>query len=115
MTVIASCHCGEVRLSFPGLPEEAISCNCSHCAKKGFLLAFFPSDQVKVETGTDKLSTYSFNKHVIRHRFCPTCGTQVFAEGKMPDGSPATAVNLRCVDGVDISVLAIKEVDGRSY
>jgi hypothetical protein len=115
MTVIASCHCGDVQLSFPALPEEAVSCNCSHCSRKGFLLAFFPADQVTVEAGADKVSTYTFNRHVIQHRFCPTCGVQVYAEGKMPDGSPTMAVNLRTVEGSDIAGVKIKEVDGRSF
>lgn len=115
MTVIASCHCGDVRISFPALPAEAMSCNCSHCSKKGFLLGFFPADQVTVESGADRVTTYTFNRHVIQHRFCRTCGVQVYAEGKMPDGSPTKAVNLRTVDGADISGLRIKEVDGRSF
>lgn len=115
MTVIASCHCGNVRLSFPALPEEAVSCNCSHCSKKGFLLAFFPADQVTLEQGADTVSTYTFNRHVIQHRFCPACGVQVYADGKMPDGSPTVAVNLRTIEGADISGLKIREVDGRSY
>ncbi|MCF8708141.1 GFA family protein [Rhizorhapis sp. SPR117] len=115
MTVTASCHCGNVRLSFPAMPDEAMSCNCSHCSKKGFLLAFFPADQVTIEAGTDKVSTYTFNKHVIQHRFCPTCGVQVYAEGKMPDGSATTAINLRCAEEVDLSALNIREVDGRSF
>ena len=115
MTVTASCHCGDVRLTIPAMPAEAMSCNCSHCSRKGFLLAFFPAGQVQIESGADKVSTYSFNKHVIQHRFCPTCGVQVYAEGKMPDGSPTVAVNLRCAEDQDLSALKIKEVDGRSF
>lgn len=113
MSVTASCHCGDVRLSMNEMPRQAFSCNCSHCSRKGFLLAFLPADEVRIEAGSDRVSTYTFNKHVIQHRFCPTCGVQVYAEGKKPDGSAMIAVNLRCAVDQDLSALTISEVDGR--
>ncbi|MBB4641858.1 GFA family protein [Rhizorhapis suberifaciens] len=115
MSVTASCHCGDVRLSMAEMPKQANSCNCSHCSRKGFLLAFFPADRVKIESGADKVSTYTFYKHVIQHRFCPTCGVQVYAEGKNRDGSAMIAVNLRCAEDQDLSALTIIDIDGRSF
>lgn len=32
----------------------------------------------------------------------------------MPDGTTMAAVNMRCLDGVDLRALDIKQVDGRS-
>ena len=46
-----------------------------------------------------------FHKHAIEHRFCSECGTQPFALGKMPDGSPMAGINLRCVEEVDLGQL----------
>ena len=37
-------------------------------------------------TGERKLATYTFNKHVIKHRFCKTCGVLPFGEGIDPQG-----------------------------
>jgi hypothetical protein len=55
-----------------------------------------------------------FNKHVIRHLFCPTCGIHSYAKGTMPDGKTAVAVNVRCLDDVDLGTLNITPFDGRS-
>lgn len=110
-----SCHCGKVALSVEAdTPTEAISCNCSHCRRKGLLLAFFPRDQVTVDRGEADLVTYQFNKHVIDHRFCSTCGCQAHAEG-VRDGTPMRAVNLRCAPDVDLDALTIRKVDGASF
>jgi hypothetical protein len=73
-----------------------MSSNCSHCRRKGFLWNFVPAAQFTLDSGEDKLATYTFNKHQIRHRFCTVCGTQPLAEGEM-QGAPVRGVNLRCV------------------
>src|SRR3546814_2323508 len=94
-----SCHCGAVTFSVDAdEPESAISCNCSHCRRKGLLLGFFPKDSFTLLTGEDALRSYTFNTHKIDHQFCQTCGTQPFAYGVGPDGSEIRAINLRCVD-----------------
>lgn len=110
-----SCHCGKVTLSVQAdTPTEAISCNCSHCRRKGLLLSFLPAEQVTLDQGEADLVTYNFNKHVIHHRFCTTCGCQPFAEGER-DGKKMRAVNLRCAPDVDLDALTIKKVDGASF
>ena len=59
-----------------------ISCNCSHCARKGFLLTFIPPEQFELLSGEDALTEYRFNTHNIAHLFCRDCGAQPFARGK---------------------------------
>src|SRR3546814_10222767 len=99
MAFDGSCHCGAVTFTVDAdAPETALSCNCSHCRRKGFLLAFLPADVFTLTSGEDALTDYHFNQHAITHRFCATCGAQPFAEGKGPDGSEVRAINLRCVD-----------------
>lgn len=116
MAYEGSCHCGAVAFSVDAdPPTEAMSCNCSHCRRKGFLLAFVPVDQFTLTKGEDALTTYTFNKHKIAHRFCMTCGVQPFGDGTMPDGSPVRAVNLRAVAEIDLDALTIKKVDGASF
>ena len=113
MAYQATCHCGAVAVEVDAdLPAEAISCNCSHCRRKGFLLTFVPRDRVTV-SGEDSLGEYRFNKKVIAHRFCRTCGVQAFAEGPGPDG-PGAMINLRCVAGLDLDSLKIVPFDGAS-
>ena len=57
-TYRGSCHCGAVTYSVEGdIPDTAMSCNCSHCRRKGFLLAFVPIDQFRLESGADQLNS----------------------------------------------------------
>ncbi len=111
-----SCHCGAVAFSVSGdAPTTAMSCNCSHCRRKGFLLSFIPGDSFTLETGEDALADYLFNRHAITHRFCTTCGCQPFAMGRAPDGSATVAVNMRCVPEVELEALTIQQVDGKRF
>ncbi|MCK0531637.1 GFA family protein [Sphingobium agri] len=115
MPYAGSCHCGAVTFTVTAdAPTEAMSCNCSHCRRKGFLLTFVPADQFTLSSGADNLTDYKFYKHQITHRFCNICGTQSFAEGETPDGA-IRAVNLRCVPDVDLDTLKINKVDGASF
>lgn len=110
-----SCHCGAVRFEAEADTSTVMECNCSHCQRKGFLLVFTPRENFKLLSGEDKLTEYRFNKGVISHLFCSVCGVQPLGYGKGPDGSEMAAINMRCVEGVDIGALNRKPIDGRSF
>ncbi|KKC24958.1 GFA family protein [Sphingomonas sp. SRS2] len=116
MAFEGSCHCGKVAFAVEAdPPAKAMQCNCSHCRRKGFLLAFFPVDQFTLLRGEDDLKSYLFYRHAIEHCFCTTCGTQPFAQGKTPGGGEIRAVNLRCVETIDPEALEIQKIDGASF
>lgn len=108
-----SCHCGNVAYEVEGTIDTALACNCSMCQRKGSLLWFVPRAQFRLRTPEDAAATYTFNKHVIKHRFCPTCGIHPYAEGVDPKGNPMAAINLRCIDGIDLAALPVHEFNGR--
>jgi hypothetical protein len=81
----------------------------------GFILAFAPPSAFRLERGEDSLSTFTFNKQVIQHLFCRTCGVESFARGRTPDGTEMVAINVRCLDGVEPASLSPQQVDGRSF
>lgn len=60
------------------------------------------------------VATYTFYRHAVKHRFCPTCGIHVFAQGADAQGNPFVAVNIRCIDGLDLSAVTVREFDGRA-
>lgn len=95
--------------------SQAISCNCSICQKRGYVLTFVPADHFKLQSGEDMLSDYQFNKKNVHHLFCKECGVGSFARGKMPDGKEMCAVNVRCLDDMDITTLKISPIDGKSF
>jgi hypothetical protein len=113
-TYSGGCHCGKVRYEVTTDLAYVMDCNCSICSKKGTVLTFVPSDQFKLLSGENALTDYLFNKHVIHHAFCSTCGIASFASGKKPDGTAMSAVNVRCLEGVDVSSLDVKHFDGKS-
>jgi len=110
-----SCHCGLVQyeLTLEKDFTECIDCNCSICQRKGTLLAFVPMTQFQLISGADSLTDYLFNKKRIHHKFCKVCGVTSFASAQMPDGEVA-AVNVRCIEGIDLSKLKINSYDGKS-
>jgi hypothetical protein len=108
-----NCHCGQVAYEVEGEIQGALACNCSMCQRKGSLLWFVPRAQFRLRTPEDAAATYTFNKHVIKHRFCPTCGIHPYAEGVDPKGNPMAAINLRCIEGIDLDAIPVQHFDGR--
>ena len=109
-----SCHCGKVAFEVEGEIDSALACNCSICQRKGSLLWFVPRDKLTLLTPEDAASTYTFNKHVSKHRFCAECGMHPYGEGTDPKGNVVAAVNLRCLEGIDLKAIPVHEYDGRA-
>ena len=110
-----SCHCGNIRFEVEGDFTEAMECNCSHCSRKGYLLWFVPREKLKLDPAPERMATYRFNKHVIDHHFCADCGCAPFGFGTGPDGTKTAAVNIRCLEAVDLGAVKRVPVDGRSF
>jgi len=113
-TYTGSCHCGAVRFDVTMALEGAVTCNCSICSRTGAVLAFAPASAFRLHSGEDALTDYQFGKKRIHHLFCARCGVRSFSRGAMPDGTPMVAVNLRCLEGVDLAGLPTRAHDGRS-
>jgi hypothetical protein len=110
-----SCHCGKIAYEVEIDLDKVVECNCSHCSRKGYLLAFVPAEALRIGRGEGDLATYTFNTHRIRHHFCPTCGCAPFGRGTGPTGQETAAINVRCLDGVDLDGITVVKVDGRSF
>ena len=109
------CHCGAVRFHVDiDLAQPAITCNCSICSRSGTLLSFVPAAMFTLERGEDALTCYQFNKRQIEHLFCKTCGIKPFGRGKAPDGTAMVAINVRCLDDVDLSAVPTQFFDGKN-
>ncbi|GGA90783.1 aldehyde-activating protein [Brucella endophytica] len=110
-----SCHCGEVRYKVDIDLSQPIVCNCSYCSRRGSILAFTPAENFEMEKGEKKLTEYRFNTKKIEHLFCEDCGVESFSRGTMPDGTKMVAINLRCLEGVDVADLKPTPFNGRSH
>ncbi len=107
------CHCGAVTYEADIALDQVIACNCSHCYAKGFQLTFTTPDRFRLVSGEDRLKSYRFNRHVIDHRFCDTCGVQAFGLGKSPDGMDMIAINIRTLADVEPNSVETHPFDGR--
>jgi len=107
------CHCGRVRFRVRDDLSRVTECNCSICAKKGFLHLIVARDRFELLSGESELTTYRFNTGVAQHHFCRTCGIHSFY---IPRSDPDKIdVNVRCLDGVDLNSLKIVPFDGRDW
>lgn len=114
MKYFGSCHCGNIKFEVEGELNGATACNCSICQRKGTLLWFVPSAQVTLLSARENITTYTFNKHVIKHQFCAVCGVQTFGEAVDPKGNAIVAINIRCLEGIDLLSVPVHHYDGKS-
>jgi hypothetical protein len=109
------CHCGAVRFHVDiDLAKPAIMCNCSICSRSGTVLSFVPVSQFVLEQGEGNLTDYQFNKNVVHHLFCKTCGIKAFGRGIGPGGAEMAAINVRCLDDINLDEVPTQKFDGKS-
>jgi hypothetical protein len=113
---LGSCHCGRIKFEVQsdGGIDSATACNCSICQRKGSLLWFVPREALTLLTPEADVATYTFNKHHIKHRFCTNCGMHPWGEATAPNGKPMAAINIRCLEDVDLKAVPVKEFNGRA-
>ena len=113
-THTGGCHCGAVRFEIEAPAEiSASDCNCSICAKAGFLHLFVSRSNFVLLSGENDFTTYTFNTGVAKHMFCRHCGVKSFYVPRShPDGY---SVNVRCLDPETIDSIDITPFDGRNW
>lgn len=107
------CHCGEVKFEIEA-PErvKCVDCNCSICAKSGYLHLIVPKSKFKLLQGESHLTTYTFNTGVAQHRFCKICGVKSFYIPRSnPDGYD---INVRCLEPIP-KQLEVEFFDGKNW
>lgn len=108
------CHCGRVRFEVDAPAElTASECNCSICAKSGYLHLIVPRSRFRLLRGSEFLTTYTFNTGTAKHLFCSVCGVKSFYVPRShPDGY---SVNVRCLDAVTLDHIEIKPFNGLEW
>src|SRR5437868_3456963 len=109
-----SCHCGAVTFEVLAANEvELVDCNCSICARTGYLHLILPKRRFRLLTGKRKLTTYQFNTNAAKHLFCSVCGIKSFYVPRShPDGY---SVNFRCLNDGTVETLIIEPFNGREW
>ena len=112
-TAEAGCHCSAVRFRVRfGASPRLLDCNCSICAKTGFLHLIVAADAFDLLSDGDALTAYRFGTGTAQHLFCRHCGIKSFYVPRShPDGF---SVNWRALEGVGDISPTIMPFDGRS-
>ena len=108
------CHCGRVKFEVvaPAIMEVS-ECNCSICAKSGYLHLIVPSSRFRLLQGAESLSCYRFNTGTAKHLFCSQCGIKSFYVPRShPEGF---SVNVRCLDEGTVAGLNIRNTNGKEW
>ena len=113
-TYQGGCHCGRVRYEAISELAQVVDCNCSICIKRGALTNAQLAPQFKLIQGEDALTDYQFGKKKIHHLFCQSCGIGSFSRGLAPNGEETFAINVNCLDDVDVSTLKLTPFDGKN-
>jgi hypothetical protein len=114
ITHLGGCHCGRVRFEVvaPGVLQVS-DCNCSICAKSGYLHLAVPKSRFRLLRGSDVLTNYQFNTRTAKHMFCSVCGIKSFYVPRShPDGF---SVNARCLDDGTVEKLVVTAINGREW
>jgi hypothetical protein len=108
------CHCGRVRFEVDAPARlTVVDCNCSMCAKSGFLHLIVPAAQFRLLQGADSITTYTFNTGTAKHHFCKVCGIKSFYVPRShPDGF---SINARCLDDGTVTGFDVQPFDGRDW
>jgi len=109
-----SCHCGQIRFSVADAPIKAIRCNCSYCARRGWLTGYANVDEFELLSGKDVLVSYRFGGRTATNYFCPNCGIHTHFHGTYAN-RPHYAYSIACLEGIDFESLPVEHIDGRSF
>lgn len=112
-TYRGSCHCGDVAFEVDGDLDHVVDCNCSYCGRAGYLHWNVTPQQLRILRGEGAYRTYQFGTGTSRNHFCARCGISPF---RVPRSDPHLLdVNVRCLEGVDLSKLKIQKFDGAHW
>ena len=112
-TYQGSCHCGCVTFELDAILTQVIDCNCSLCRIRGALWHGATQQQLRVVKGESELELYQFNTKTAKHYFCRHCGIHPFCRPRLDPNR--WAVNVRCLEGVDLSSLKVLQFDGQHW
>jgi hypothetical protein len=116
-----SCHCGRVQFEVTADVDHVRICDCSICRKRGAMNFRVEEGDFNLKTPLENLSLYQWGSFTAKDYFCPVCGILPFRRPSYPTpnelakGMPrfdGWAVNVRCLDDIDIARLQQKLIHG---
>ena len=112
-TYQGSCHCRAVRFEVDvDLSLGTGQCNCSICWKRASWTVIVKPAAFRLLSGAESLQGLR-PKPEGTTQLCVVCGLTPFSRGDLPQvGGEYCSVNVRCLDGVNLSGVTVRYVDG---
>ncbi|MGI4976008.1 MAG: GFA family protein [Janthinobacterium lividum] len=108
MTLVAACHCGDVRVEVEGPPSYLNECQCSVCRRYGALWGYYRGDQVRVSGAVE---AYTWGQGELEFCRCRRCGC--VSHWQMADGDRSRlAVNGRLFEPGDLEGVPVRQSPG---
>ena len=108
-----SCHCGRVSFELEARLDHVVECNCTLCRRIGALWHGASDSSVRIVSGEGELALYQFNTMTAKHYHCKHCGIHPLTRPRLDPTK--WAVNVRCIDGLDLSALPVRHFDGVNW
>ena len=110
-TFKGSCHCQSVTFEIDSNMAELTTCDCSICLRKNALMVKVPETALRILSGEESLTTYTFHTHTAQHYFCSTCGIYPFHRKRVtPD---YFGVNVHCLSDFSPEGIPQRATDGK--
>ncbi len=93
------CLCKAIRYRLMGEPIVSRICwcrDCQHLAGNGTANAIFPTEAIEIQGSPSEYVSVADSGNQVRRRFCPTCGSHLFADNTGRAG--LTVVRLGTLD-----------------
>jgi hypothetical protein len=112
--VIATCHCGRVRIEVRRAPRTVTRCNCSICRRYGALWAYYKPSSVRITAPAGGVSSYSWRRRIRAYYRCNSCGCITHYMHRKGRPSGVMAVNATNFDPSVLAQVRIRNLDGAS-
>jgi hypothetical protein len=110
--LVASCHCGAVRIELSDIPTTVTECNCSVCRRYGALWAYYIREQITLHAAANELAGYSWGDRQIVFRHCRSCGCLTHYESVEHGPGGRFALNARMLPREVMAALPVRHFDG---
>ncbi|WP_428244103.1 GFA family protein [Gynuella sp.] len=112
MTLTCTCHCGNVEITLPQLPETAVSCNCSICRRLGTWWTKYEKADVSIVFNKQPSVGYIWGDRCIEFQHCPICASVTHYTGTSDYPSTQVAINARMLSLPEQQNIHIRHFDG---
>ena len=110
--LIATCHCGAVRVEVPTRPRTLTDCNCSICRRYGTRWAYYKASSVRVIAKRGATAEYAWGHKTLRFVRCADCGCVTHWEPIKPNAQASMGINARNFEPSELRGVRIRLLDG---